>query len=251
MDDDRSLKALDADLRRTLEPIGGRAPLPPGVLDVPDSWVRPRAQLAGTALRASALVAVVVGGFFVATTLPAWLGRVTSEAGGPPTIEAAAQRVGVPPSQVFSSADGFVAIRRAASGDLLELLLVPAGWDSGQLLLATARIDPSGRALGNVSLDVFHVSCVADASLHEPDFVFGASHFNDVFPDIAITATADGVMADGLFAYVVVPGSAPDGVMSVLATSTQRRNVTGQTDILSTAFDHLDQCVGEEAHRHD
>jgi hypothetical protein len=250
MNDRSNLASLDDDLRRTLAPVQESAPLPSGVLDVPDDWVRPRGQLVLGVTRSLAVATVVMVGVLVAGQIPSWLGRSATPGTGSMTIEAAALIAGVPPAQVFHAQDGFVAIRLDADGAKLALLLVSEGSQDQLLQLATADIDPQALAPGIVSLDVFHLSCAPGTGLERPDFVFGASRFSNVYPDIELTASSSGVATDGLFAYVVEPNTAPGGVLSVIATSAERHNLSGQTDVPAAAFDHADRCVGESAHAH-
>lgn len=165
---------LEAHLRTALRARVDDAPMPPGVLDVPDRSVRPprRGFVGAVALAmASAVAAVLAAGVLV--QLPQ-LGRSMQQLGA----ERAAAFVGVPVDHVVETRDGVIAASlQEAPLMMMQIFLVVSGPDGPQSELL-AQVPGPATILDDDSSTIWAdvISCSPERGLQQPNIVVTGSN---------------------------------------------------------------------------
>lgn len=234
--------AFDEDLSRALRSGISAVPMPDGLLDVPDAWVRPRRRVRLLLGRSLAVASVAVA----AVLLALQLGRFVVNQSSAISLDAAASLVGVSARQVLQTDDGFVAIRmdRSQMGHI-ELFHLAAK-DGTMTLLATAEIDPRWLDKDMVSMSAFGLSCGAASGLTQPDYVFGYVQYASAYPDqVTIDAPSSGTWNRGLYVFALDAGAGARWV-KIDTHSSARPDLGGKAQLAPTTFDRNDSCSGEQ-----
>lgn len=235
---------LEAELRRVLGARARQAPMPAGLLDVPDRWTRGShgriwfALMRVFTVGAAAVLLVVLG----AQVLP--LGELRGQLGANHvSIERAATHVGVPPSQVVATRDGAVALQLREGGTEAHLYLVVPGPSADGIesrLLGWADVPPGVLTRGSELTWYEYLSCEDGADLHQPNIVFGATGADISADTVSVPAA---VTTNGRLFLIVLDEGQPAG-KGVYLTAEQAQDGRGH----GISFEHRDACAGERIH---
>jgi hypothetical protein len=236
---------LEDELRRVLGLQAQAAPMPLGVLEIPERWAdQPRRLRLAPIGRGVAIAAAVT----LVVALAAYLPRIEGLGAGmfraPLTAAGAAAFVGVPAEQVVETRDGAVLLR-----------VVPGPQPQAQVILVTqtdAGLESSLHAQVPVPLGVLdagssliwseQLSCAPERGLRQPNMLFGAS--NPSPTRMTINVPAQGTWHDRLFLFVLEDADLT-GHEVLLETG------TGSSDRRSgLLFDRGDACTGEPPSGH-
>ena len=226
-------------LRRRLAVEARAAPMPPLVLEIPDSWTRdPRRARLGATAKVLAIAASAVLVVAAVTQLPR-LGPL-----GARTVEArtAAAYLGVPVVHVVETRDGAIGIRPIPGADrTVEVVLVTRG-ESALVTHQLSRIQVPTGTERSVSLWAVPISCSRDTGLRQPNLIVGGA---DPAADGVRVGNRDIPTHGGLFvtAFETVD-FAHDDQLSVVFGGV---NWADRAEVLLTgaAFGRNDACTGE------
>lgn len=233
---------LEHELRRLMGGRAQAAPMPAGVVEIPNRWIKHPRRRSLAPLRWAA--AMAAGAVLVAlvTQLP----RVADElvpANTAVTAEAAAAVAGVPLNQVVGTRDGAIALRLLGGPprEVQVILVLPADGGLDRRVLTQVAVPPL--VLDDESSTIWGevLSCSVESGLHQPNIIFGAG--SSAPTQAAINLPAVGIRAERFFLFVLDDVDLDGQVVKVSVTN-------GSADWPGTMFDRGDECTGAPPRRH-
>ena len=226
---------LDAALRDLLAPQAGAAPMPTGVLEVPDAWIRRRGMWGSSWPRGAALMAAAIGAVVIALIALGRPGGFMPVGSGAVTRGEAAALLDVPINQVLTTADGAVAIRRdGPSGEVVLVRRDGTDLRTQQLIAFTAPSSPS------VHWTAGPISCDDFTALQQPNIVFGQTPA-DAEGMVLDGASGSGTWNDDFFLFALDGAAVPDDAVVVVRGVRDGMSV-GSVGAMGWTFDQSTPC---------
>ena len=226
---------FDADLRRLLAPDAGMAPMPTRFLEVPDAWVGRRAPRRWTWSRSAAAVAAATIAVVVVVVAIGRPGNFAPTGGAPVSRGEAAAVLDVPITQVLTTVDGALAIRRdGPTGEIVVVRRDGGALRSQQLIAFTA---PSGP---DVHWSAGPISCDGFLGLQQPNIMFGQTP-SDAEELVLDGASGSGTWNDDFFLFALDDADVPDDT-AVVVRGTRGSMSVGSEGALGWTFNRMTPC---------
>ena len=234
---------LERELRRVLGARAQGAPMPAGVVEIPNRWTRqPRRRWVapvGQWLGAMAATAVLVA---LVTQLP----RVADVAGPSNTAvtaEVAAVVVGVPKNQVVETRDGAIALRLLGSPPREAHVFLVTSVDGRLERRLLTQVAVPRVVLDDESSTIWadFLSCSVESGFQQPNIIFGAA--SPAPSRATINLPAVGTSHERFFLFV----------LDVVDLDGQQVRVSvsnGAAEWPGAMFDRGDRCTGEPPRPH-
>lgn len=233
---------LEHELRRLMRARAQSAPMPAGVVEIPNRWIKlarrrwlSPVRWVGAMAAGAVLVALV-------TQLPR-VADVLGPSNIAVTADAAAAIAGVPVNQVVETRDGAIALRLLGSPPREAQVILVTSADTGidRRLLTQVAVPPM--VLDDESSTIWAevLSCSVESELDQPNIIFGAG--SPAPTQAAINLSAVGIRHERFFLFVLDDADLDGQLVRVSVTN-------GSADWPGAMFDRGDECTGAPPRRH-
>lgn len=235
-------QTLESRLQAALQARVRAAPMPAGLLDVPDSWTRPPR---GSTLGMLAAVGGTVAAAAVAIVVLVQLSGLTVPVNRTVPPAAAARLVGVPVGQTLQTRDGAIVAEVTITDGFqqMQITLVTTGTDGYEAHPLAVFPIPQAMLRENTSA-VWgdFVSCSPARGMEQPNILVGGS--NPHLKTVEVSTPARTITFDRYMVSVLEERTVD--VEELEVTLEGATGPAGGVTWLGSMFDGADACLGEE-----
>ena len=232
---------LEHELRRLLRARAQSAPMPAGVVEIPNRWTKLARRRWLSPVRWVGVMAAGAVLIALVTQLPR-VADVLGPSNTAVTAEAAAAVAGVPVNQVVETPDGAIALRLLGSPPREVQVILVTSADGGlhRQVLTQQTVPPM--VLDDESSTIWAelLSCSVESGLHQPNLIFGAASLPT---QAAINLPAVGIRHERFFLFVLNDADLDGRLVRVSVTN-------GSAEWPGAMFDREDECTGAPPRRH-